>query len=212
MTVTASKVEQAFKNNDDIYWGDFAWYLSSGRLQALNIDGVEYPVEFVDSYTGSEGDWSAETYVIFKVDGKTFKKTGHYQSHYGDDWDGPVYEAVPVEKVVTEWVTAPEDEVEDDSPFTLAEVEQAVNETGDGWGEMGWGDNDLTIRGKTYTAKAVEYKGGEGQGEYTAVIFEVDGRLFRKEGYYASHYGTDWDGDFSEVEVYEKTVKDYRTV
>ncbi len=94
--------------------------------------------------------------------------------------------------------------------FTKDELEQAIGEDSY-WSEYGWGDNEVTIGGVTYVTKAVErIGGGEGSGEYAAVIFSVDGRLFRKEGYYMSHHGTDWDGDFNEVEVYEKTVTDYR--
>jgi hypothetical protein len=63
----------------------------------------------------------------------------------------------------------------------------------------------------------IENIGGEGQGDYAAMVFKVtapDGtdRLFRKEGYYASYDGTTWDGDFAEVEAYEKTVTDYREI
>lgn len=65
--------------------------------------------------------------------------------------------------------------------------------------------------------RLIENIGGEGQGDYAAMVFSVastDGatRLFRKEGYYASHDGTTWDGDFAEVEAYDKTVTDYREI
>ena len=84
-------------------------------------------------------------------------------------------------------------------------------EAGD-WDELTSGKGHVTINGTEYEWQAVLGLGGEGQGDYAAVIFSIDGRLFRKEGYYASHYGTDWDGDFEEVEAYEKTVTDYRPV
>lgn len=80
------------------------------------------------------------------------------------------------------------------------------------WYELSSGTGRVTLNDAEYQWSSVEFIGGEGQGEYTAVIFEIDGRLFRKEGYYASHYGADWDGDLEEVEAYEKTVTDYRTV
>lgn len=205
MTISVKTVQKATEDSYDFYWGDVAYY-SADQTGSLEIDGevVEYKV--LDSYSGGEGDWRSDIFVILSIGGKVFKKTGYYQSHDGSYWDGPLTEVKEIEKTVKVW-----DEVKP-MEFTAAEVAQAVQETGDGWGEMGWGDTELTIRGETVTAKAVEYKGGEDQGSYTCVVFEVDGRLFRKEGYYASHYGTDWDGDFSEVEVFEKTVKDYREV
>lgn len=112
--------------------------------------------------------------------------------------------------------------------FTAADVEEAfLNEAFeapswrdksvfvpvDSWSELDATEGRVTLNGEVYPFKGVEHiGGGEGSGEYTAVIFEVGGRLFRKEGWYASHYGSEFDGDFSEVEVYEKTVKDYRNV
>lgn len=67
------------------------------------------------------------------------------------------------------------------------------------------------------TLRLIENIGGEGEGDYAALIFTVtdatgNTRLFRKEGYYASFHGTDWDGTFAEVEAYDKTVTDYREI
>lgn len=86
------------------------------------------------------------------------------------------------------------------------------------WDELDWILRDgtretLTVNGEKYDLELVEADtGGEGHGEYVFVVVKVGDQLFRKEGYYASHYGTDWDGDFEEVEAYEKTVTDYRAV
>lgn len=84
------------------------------------------------------------------------------------------------------------------------------------WSELGWGVGVIRLNGQEYTWTAVKDIGGEGQGDYAAVIFAVETpegrRLFRKEGYYSSYDGTDWDGDFAEVEEFEKTVTDYRKV
>lgn len=87
----------------------------------------------------------------------------------------------------------------------------------DDWAELGWSGGRVRINGVDYEWKAVEDKGGEGQGEYRAIVFSITdssgyARLFRKEGYYQSYDGTTWDGEFSEVEAYEKTVTDYRAV
>lgn len=58
------------------------------------------------------------------------------------------------------------------------------------------------------------YEGGEGGGEDAYQVVKLvaeDGseRFFRKEGYYASHYGCDWDGDLYEVVPYDKVVTFY---
>lgn len=54
--------------------------------------------------------------------------------------------------------------------------------------------------------------GGMDEGSNAYTVFKVGGTYFRKSGYYASHYGYDWDGDFEEVEPFQKTVIDYRTI
>lgn len=48
------------------------------------------------------------------------------------------------------------------------------------------------------------YTGGEGGGESAYLVIGVtfpdgDSKFYMKTGYYASHYGTDWDGSFTEV-------------
>lgn len=48
------------------------------------------------------------------------------------------------------------------------------------------------------------YEGGEGGGEAAYIVIGVtfpdgDNKFYMKAGFYASHYGTDWDGSFSEV-------------
>lgn len=55
--------------------------------------------------------------------------------------------------------------------------------------------------------------GGEGHGENVYMVFRLvndDGTFFfKKDGYYASHYGTDWDGPFSQVTPVQKMVTFY---
>jgi len=41
------------------------------------------------------------------------------------------------------------------------------------------------------------------------MVIRIGDQLFRKEGYYASHYGYDWDGTFEEVEAKPKTITVY---
>ena len=92
------------------------------------------------------------------------------------------------------------------------------------WDELEWlldpnrtyGDEltpDVEVDGVTYDVEVVESDtGGEGHGEYVYVVIKVGDELFRKEGYYASHYGTDWDGRFEKVEAYVEPVTKYRRV
>lgn len=57
--------------------------------------------------------------------------------------------------------------------------------------------------------------GGEGSGENIWQVWSVTAddevQYFRKQGYYASYDGSNWDGDLYEVEPFEKTVTDWRT-
>lgn len=201
--VTAKEVESIIQGAIG-YWDE--WSIS--KVLSLTINDEVYPLSIVDSYTGSEGDYAAETYIVFRVGEQTFKKTGYYRSHYGDDWDGPVVEVTKGEKTITTW------EAKVYKPFTVAGVAEAVEEDGDGWSEFRWeGPDSIILDGETYPVKIVDtYGGGEGQGEVVFVVFTVGDRMFKKNGYYASHYGTDWDGDLVEVEAFEKTVTDYRAI
>lgn len=56
--------------------------------------------------------------------------------------------------------------------------------------------------------------GGEGHGEDIYMVFKTtdkDGvvQLWRKDGYYASYDGDNWDGDFREVKAVERVVVFY---
>lgn len=102
--------------------------------------------------------------------------------------------------------------------FTAKQVEDALRvaaEGGNGWYSdpfqgLAYEDSDIEsveINGVGYPVEVVETDpGGEGHGESVYVIVKVGDQTFKKEGYYASHYGTDWDGDFFEVESREITV------
>jgi len=84
------------------------------------------------------------------------------------------------------------------------------------WGELGWeadkGRAKVTLDGVEFPIKVVKETGGMDEGSYASYVFEIAGRFFRKEGYYQSHQGYDWDGDFEEVEPFELRVTDYRPV
>lgn len=59
--------------------------------------------------------------------------------------------------------------------------------------------------------------GGEGAAEHCEMVFKVtagDGtvRFFKKEGWYQSFNGTEWDGDFFEVEPALRTITVYNAI
>lgn len=51
--------------------------------------------------TDGGGENAYDTFVILKVGNQLFRKMGHYQSHCGNDWDGPFTEVRQAEKSVT---------------------------------------------------------------------------------------------------------------
>lgn len=80
----------------------------------------------------------------------------------------------------------------------------------DGWSEIG--GQRVLVDGEWIEVEQVAAGGGMDQGSDAFVVFRFGTQLFKKDGYYASHYGYDWDGDFYEVEAYDKVVVDYRKV
>lgn len=53
--------------------------------------------------------------------------------------------------------------------------------------------------------------GGEGSAEYIWQVWKIGDQYFKKEGYYMSHHGSEWDGEIFEVVPFEKTVTDWKT-
>lgn len=98
--------------------------------------------------------------------------------------------------------------------YNAREVEEAIESTRDfyDWDEVRWVNNGdvalyIDVAGETHVpVTTIDSFGGEGQGDSMWVVVKVGSQFFRKNGYYASHYGTDWDGDFSEVTPQQKTI------
>jgi hypothetical protein len=93
--IDVREVEELLEEND-IYWNSLGWKTPPAYLKVT----TELPFEVVDSRLGEEGDWSVETYIVVKIGDRYFKKTGHYASHDGEYWDGPVTEVKKVTKTV----------------------------------------------------------------------------------------------------------------
>ncbi|MGO2860625.1 MAG: hypothetical protein ACTIC1_05675 [Brevibacterium sp.] len=60
-------------------------------------------------------------------------------------------------------------------------------------------DTPFLLRGEPTEVEIVEQTGGADEGSHASITLRVGSQFFRKEGYYASHYGHDWDGRFYEV-------------
>lgn len=192
------------------------------------LRGELVPVTILESRSGSEGDWDIQTHVVFKAGTKTFRKTGRYQYHMGDAWDGQLWEVTPTETLVTVYVN--KEEVV--TLYTAAQVEAVIDAAdvewsyAEDWHAAGtykdWRGDDveqednrlrLDIDGETVYA---EFAGGkmpaEGGGERVYAVIKVGDQFFQKNGYYARHYGTDWDGSLDEVHPVEKVVTIYETL
>lgn len=83
-----------------ISWSEIE-YQPKGFRGAIMLLGEATTYEKVDSHSGGEGDYGCETWVVVKVGDQLFKKTGFYQSHYGNDWDGAFTEVRQGRKTVT---------------------------------------------------------------------------------------------------------------
>lgn len=68
----------------------------------------------------------------------------------------------------------------------------------DDFGELGR-DQFVRIQGVDGPIYLAESYGGEGMGDMRWIVLKVGDRHFRKDGYYESHYGSSWGGDFEEV-------------
>lgn len=99
MSLTAKNVHDTLENETDFYWDE----LEYREIEALWVLGERYDFEVLDSKFGEEGDWHANTYIVFKVGDQTFRKTGYYASHDGQYWDGPLVEVEGHPETVIVW-------------------------------------------------------------------------------------------------------------
>lgn len=101
--LAASDVEAAIEALEDIdgYWGELEWALRD--RDTLEVNGESYPISIVSEEHGGEGSWDTETFIVVRVGDQLFRKTGHYRSHYGDDWDGPFREVEAVQRLVDDY-------------------------------------------------------------------------------------------------------------
>lgn len=72
------------------------------------------------------------------------------------------------------------------------------------WNDLG--GRRVIIDGEEYGIEEVDSTGGMDEGSNASVTLKIGDRYFQKQGYYASHYGYDWDGAFLEVYPSEKKI------
>ncbi|AXK86570.1 hypothetical protein SAMN05421776_11716 [Nocardia farcinica] len=110
--------------------------------------------------------------------------------------------------------------------LSVIDIEAKLSGYEDGYGDVGWFYwDDVAVATETVdvpglgAVKVIESFGGEGQGDSAYLIFQVQDsdnpyrmRFFRKNGYYASFHGTDWDGGFYEVRPMKHWVTVYEKV
>jgi hypothetical protein len=97
--------------------------------------------------------------------------------------------------------------------YTARQIKQAIEDSDYRWYDLSYCVHSIIpIDGVAVGVTLVDQEGGEGQGEHIWFVIKIGDQLFRKEGYYTSHYGTDWDGPFSEVEPVQKLVTVYEPV
>lgn len=85
---------------------------------------------------------------------------------------------------------------------------------GEGWETIvEWVDEDpISVDDYLVTQEASSYESGD-DGMYVVFRFQDaqgNSQLFKKSGWYASHVGGEWEGDFKEVKARPTTVIVYR--
>lgn len=99
--------------------------------------------------------------------------------------------------------------------YTIAQIEEAVGEHNadteyeGAYNELHYGE-DVEVKGLG-KLEYVDSFGGEGQGDDYWVVFKLGGKLYRKDGYYASYDGGELDGELYEVEPVQVSRTEYRS-
>lgn len=104
------------------------------------------------------------------------------------------------------------------SDYTTAEVDQAIERAESG-SEFPWWDElpspaiiakyvTLNLRDEDVPVEVVTNCDGQGEDVYS--VIKVGDQLFRKRGQFSSHWGTEWNGLFEEVESYKELVTFYK--
>jgi hypothetical protein len=81
------------------------------------------------------------------------------------------------------------------------------------WDLFGSEEIEIPSFGTTTPVEIINNGDYDSYGDYVGgdnyVIFELNGRYWRKNGYYSSYGGAEWDGEFYEVAPVIKTITNY---
>lgn len=73
--------------------------------------------------------------------------------------------------------------------------------------------DEVTLKDKVYKVEYVEMKDSdEDYSSQMHVIFKFGDKTYKKRGYYQSHYGSEWDGQITEVTPKTVTVIEWEDV
>lgn len=77
------------------------------------------------------------------------------------------------------------------------------------WLKQDGNTNTVVLRGEEVPVVCVQQLGGMDEGTTADVTFKVGEQYFTKRGWYQSHYGYEYDGDFEETVPVQKLEYDY---
>ena len=77
------------------------------------------------------------------------------------------------------------------------------------WNDLNLPITEVVFEGETVDVKLVHETGGMDKGSNASMTFKIGDQFFTKEGYYASHYGYEWDGLFFESKPIERVITEY---
>jgi hypothetical protein len=90
----------------------------------------------------------------------------------------------------------------------LYEYYYTIFDDNGGWSEWAYGPNPVTI--PELGSVEIVYEGRDPlDPDVMYVVIRVDGKLFKKSGYYSSYSGGEWDDDWREVEEKKKEITIY---
>lgn len=101
--------------------------------------------------------------------------------------------------------------------YTAKQIMEAIETDFEGYDSEFWheaGDAAVELPSLGITTEPIEDFGGEGMGDSVYVIFKIGDQFFKKDGYYSSWNGTDWDeGEpLHEVAPAQEMVTVYKAV
>jgi hypothetical protein len=108
-----------------------------------------------------------------------------------------------------EYLDADIDASEDEIRKYLVAAYEEDKGTEPDWNEFNGRATEVVFEGETVDVKLVHETGGMDKGSNASMTFKIGDQFFTKEGYYASHYGYEWDGPFFESKPVERVITEY---